>query len=343
MLSASVRHTSPSCGGDLFVADTDDLKPMKPFEIHVKNSSNQKRCTFKKWHWTCLPCKMGSRHPPLCTKREAISGNHFKEKCVEKGEARHPSPDLEASQDFWSVLGDDMIMLYVAPRTKLFVPKGDFPISLNYMDVSRQTKNSIDVFQEATIDGYCNIMAISHCPNFASVWHDSSLFDKVHQKGFCGFKANWRRNRFSKTQNGHLITDDDLGYEEIVRNRKQGEFQRCFVKSHHTSRPEWSKMETKRLNASCSKKDHEKITVESQRIRSTMYGKKIHKDHIGDTGFVFPCRIVTWFINRVSYRVQWQFRRQRLLSTRNGKLAESSSCGRVKKWTLELRWYAEQH
>ena len=59
MLSASVRHTSPSCGGDLFVADTDDLKPMTPFEIHVKNSSNQKRCTFKKWHWTCLPCKTG--------------------------------------------------------------------------------------------------------------------------------------------------------------------------------------------------------------------------------------------------------------------------------------------
>ena len=61
-----------------------------------------------------------------------------------------------------------------------------------------------------------------------------------------------------------------------------------------------------------------------------MYRKQIHKDHIGDTGFVFPCRTITWFINRVPYRVQWQFRRQRLLSTRNEKLAESSSWWGVK-------------
>ena len=41
---------------------------------------------------------------------------------------------------------------HVAPRTKLLVPKGDFGFPMNFTDVQRQTKISIDVLQEATID-----------------------------------------------------------------------------------------------------------------------------------------------------------------------------------------------
>ena len=46
---------------------------------------------------------------------------------------------------------------HVAPRTKLYVPKDDFPVPLHYIDVQRQTKTSLDVLQEATIDDYCNM------------------------------------------------------------------------------------------------------------------------------------------------------------------------------------------
>ena len=46
---------------------------------------------------------------------------------------------------------------HVAPRTKLYVPKDDFPVPLHYIDVQRQAKTSLDVLQEATIDDYCNM------------------------------------------------------------------------------------------------------------------------------------------------------------------------------------------
>ena len=38
--------------------------------------------------------------------------------------------------------------------TKLYVPKYDFPMLLNFVDVQRQTKTSLDAHQEATIDDY---------------------------------------------------------------------------------------------------------------------------------------------------------------------------------------------
>ena len=67
----------------------------------------------------------------------------------EEKEARDPSPDVEARQDFWSVTGDYIFRYHVAPRTKLCVLKVDFPILVSYMDVQRQTKTSI-------VDDYWN-------------------------------------------------------------------------------------------------------------------------------------------------------------------------------------------
>ena len=53
------------------------------------------------------------------------------------------------SKLLWKII--TYIGIIVAPRTKLNVPKDDFPIPLNYIDVQRQTKNTIDA-HEATID-----------------------------------------------------------------------------------------------------------------------------------------------------------------------------------------------
>ena len=158
-------------------------------------------------------CKMGCRHPPLCTKPGGDSRQSFQEKFVEGGEARHPSPDLEASQDFWSVLGDDMILQnHVAPMTKLFVPKYDFPISSELYGCSETNKKpALTYFKRRPSMVIATWTAISHCPNFASVWHDFSLLDKVHQKGICGFKADWRRNR-SQQGFGHFWPADWTKY-----------------------------------------------------------------------------------------------------------------------------------
>ena len=76
----------------------------------------------------------------------------------EKGEAQDPDPDVEARQDFWSIVGVYTYRNHVAPRTtKLYAPKDDFPIPLNYIDVLRQTKTSIDVLHETTIDDHWNV------------------------------------------------------------------------------------------------------------------------------------------------------------------------------------------
>ena len=86
-------------------------------------------------------CKKGSRYPPLCSTREATSGNTFKKNPLEEREARDPSPDLGARQDFWRVMGDYVYLNHVAPKTKLFVPKHDFLIPLNYINIQRHKKN----------------------------------------------------------------------------------------------------------------------------------------------------------------------------------------------------------
>ena len=89
------------------------------------------------------------------------AGGDFRQSCQQKsseeGEARDSRPDVEARQDFWSIfVGDYICRNHVAPTTKLFVPEDDFPILLNHVDIQRQTKTSIDVLQEATIDDNWN-------------------------------------------------------------------------------------------------------------------------------------------------------------------------------------------
>ena len=75
----------------------------------------------------------------------------------EQEEARDPDPDVEARQHFWSILGNYIFRNHVASRTKLYVPKDDFPIPLNYIDVQRHTKTCINVVHKATIDDYRNL------------------------------------------------------------------------------------------------------------------------------------------------------------------------------------------
>ena len=95
--------------------------------------------------------------------------------------------------------------------------------------------------------------------------------------------------------------DDDPDDEEMVNTTrrklgiKRASAMPCTVttpaspKGSSWGRPRasvWSKMDTKRLNSSCSKKDHEDIIIESQRTRPTKSTENTHKDHIADRGHV---------------------------------------------------------
>ena len=110
-------------------------------------------------------CKKDSRYLLLCTKGEASSCRNLANILQKKEEARDPDPAVAAPQDFWSVMGDYIYRNHVAPRTKLYVPKHDFPRPVNYVDFQRQTKTGIDVLHEATIDDCWNIhlMETSRC------------------------------------------------------------------------------------------------------------------------------------------------------------------------------------
>ena len=54
--------------------------------------------------------------------------------------------DAEARRDVWSIQGDFIYRHHMEPPVQLNVPKQEtFPIPLNYIDVTRATKNNLDV------------------------------------------------------------------------------------------------------------------------------------------------------------------------------------------------------
>ena len=68
----------------------------------------------------------------------------------EKEEARDADPDIEAQQGFWNIMRDYMYRNLVAPRTKLYVPKDDFPIPLIWI---RELTLTFFMRQPSTIIG----------------------------------------------------------------------------------------------------------------------------------------------------------------------------------------------
>ena len=59
--------------------------------------------------------------------------------------------DREARSDFVSTEGNNTSRYHVEPRVQLYVPK-KFPIPLRYIDVTKTTHTTLDVFQESRID-----------------------------------------------------------------------------------------------------------------------------------------------------------------------------------------------
>ena len=132
--------------------DTEDLQSNPSKEVDISKRNNE----------FVIPSgeifQEGQPYLLLCTKRERprarISATFFRRK------RKKPEIQIQMSKlDKISVkiIGHYIYRNHVAPRTTLNVPKDEFPILLNYIEVQRQTKTSIDVLHEATIDGYWNV------------------------------------------------------------------------------------------------------------------------------------------------------------------------------------------
>ena len=132
--------------------------------MHVKRFESTE-VDIQKTKWLSTPGRTGEilqERQPLSTAIFSKRGGDLKQEfqetpSEEEWDAWDQNPYLEARQDFWSSLGDFAHWKHVAPRTKLHVPKDDFPIPLNSIDVEKQTISSLDVLQESTIDHSWNM------------------------------------------------------------------------------------------------------------------------------------------------------------------------------------------
>ena len=73
---------------------------------------------------------------PLSTAVCKAGGDHMRESQQTSSEKKKKPEmqiqiDVEAQQDFWNIMRDSIYRNHVAQRTKLYVPKDDFPMPLN--------------------------------------------------------------------------------------------------------------------------------------------------------------------------------------------------------------------
>ena len=140
------------------------------------------------------------------------------------------------------------------------------------------------------------------------------------------------------------IPNDDLGYDEIVKNaRRKLEIRSASAMPWKVTKPanasgsswerpcasDWSKMETIRLNSSCSQKDHEDITIESQRTQATRRVQKRLIRTTSRTEVMFPCRTFTVHKQIPIPKATNILEENNPFSTRNWIIGETTGLGRV--------------
>ena len=95
----------------------------------------------------------------------------------------------------------------------------------------------------------------------------------------------------------------------------------------------WSEIESKRLNSSCSKQDHEFTTIESQRIRITKSTEKTHEDTIADRGHVSMAHN-NMVHKSISMLKQWN---------PSSKSGNGPRFGQAENETILSMWYCNSH
>ena len=105
----------------------------------------------------------------------------------------------EAINDFWSMSGNFIYRHHVEPRVKLHSPREEsFPMSLEYIDVSRTTRTNLDVKQEKRFDDYWNI---DGSRNLSDLWTGFTQYTLLEEKPPNGYL--WSGERLTRKQRRH--------------------------------------------------------------------------------------------------------------------------------------------
>ena len=265
-----------------------------------KKVENLKRWTFKnkeRDNEDLFPCRTGEmlqEWQPLST--AVYRGT--------EGEARDPSPDLEARQDFWSMMGNHICPNHVAPRTKTPCSSGRFTDTSESYWCSEGNQNepwaTIDVFRnmcgdekswcEAWIgvtrfallnknppEGYMCVqgrLTQKHVTTrmVGNMWprEQSAMSKGTQRKAINKWTEEKPQLDAAKEQRGSYFTpDDDPDHEEIVNSARQTigskEGLSDSLQSRHTSRPEQFNLGAKRKDWTLHVQRKIRITSSSNR------------------------------------------------------------------------------
>ena len=72
--------------------------------------------------------------------------------------------DEEAENDFWTFTGEFIYRRHFVPRVKLYMPPEEtYLVPLKYIDVTRNTRTSLDVLLEKSIGDFSNVDGDRDC------------------------------------------------------------------------------------------------------------------------------------------------------------------------------------
>ena len=162
--SSQVYSSVMTWKGDLMVADMEELEEMDASEIHARRLNAKEVLKPMKGDNFIFPVADGTVKTPGRDRR--LRPSTLIRDRPEWGEEQEvfrresyglssPNPlqndstldEAEAKNDFWSTTGDFIYRHHMEPRVKLYMPKEEsFPIPLKYIEVTRTTHTSLDIF-----------------------------------------------------------------------------------------------------------------------------------------------------------------------------------------------------
>ena len=163
-------HAGKIWKGDIVVADIQELGEMDASEIYAETLNPKAVLTPKNGEHFIFPV-IANGTVKFSGRGQVLRTSTFIRDRPDRGKGSSSTPfqdsslyDGEATNDFWSMSGNFVYRYHIEPRVKLYMPKEEtFPITLKYIDVTRETNTCLDVMLEKSIDDYGNVDGIENC------------------------------------------------------------------------------------------------------------------------------------------------------------------------------------
>ena len=194
------------------ITDIEELEEMDDSELHARRLNAREVLTPMKGDCFIFPVadgtvKVSGGHQSLRTAtliRDRPDRGEEQDNLRGESDASSSTPrqdsswcDGEANNDFWSISGDFIYRHHVEHRGKLYVPNEEsFPIPMKYIDVSRNTHTSLDVWTEKNIDDYWNVDGDRE---LSGTWTGFTRFMLLDEKPPDGYTWSGRRLRRKRT------------------------------------------------------------------------------------------------------------------------------------------------